>query len=235
VSGGHLSSDDIAALGATRTDLQLSENDVARYRVKAYERAFAAVYGDQLITDEEDEHLIAIQRYLNVQDGEIASAKRVLEHARLLRDIQRGELPTISVPGLVLQKAETSYWSEPASILEERVVKREYVGGSRGMSFRIAKGVHYHVGSFRGHIESRKAVVPVSRGSLVITSKRLLFLGDSKSFSSRLDKLLETHLFRESLRVEDGSGRPHVFRFESTNNIDVVGAILSHAINAATQ
>ena len=112
------------------------------------------------------------------------------------------------------------------------MVDRQFVGGSSGASFRIARGVSYRVGNFRGHTVTKRAVVPVSTGSLVITSKRLVFLGDNKGFNSRLDKLLDVHLFAHGLRVEDGAGRPHNFVFESRGNIDVIGAILTHAVNS---
>jgi hypothetical protein len=74
----------------------------------------------------------------------------------------------------------------------------------------------------------------VSRGTLVVTNRRFVFLGDKKSFNSRLDKLLAVQLFGDGLRVDDSAGKPHNFVFESAD-VEVFGAVLSHAINADSE
>ncbi|HUL02400.1 MAG TPA: hypothetical protein VLV16_04105 [Gemmatimonadales bacterium] len=232
VKAGRLTPDDVQRLDALKSQLELTSTDVERFRVKAYLVAYSAVKQDRIVTREEEIELDRIQSYLGVVDSEVDGPKKELEHFRLLREIESGNLPTVVVPELLLQKQETAHWTEPASLLEERVVNRRYVGGSSGVSFRIARGVSYRVGSFRGHVVSDKKVIPVSIGTLVITSKRFVFLGDKKSLNSRLDKLLDVHLFADGIRVDDSGGKPHTFRFESRNNVDVFGAILSRAINS---
>jgi hypothetical protein len=233
VGRGRLVPEEIQRLELLKKDLELTDEDIGRYRVKAYLAAYAAVKRNGIVTREENISLEGIQRYLRVLDSEIGGSRKELAHLRLLGQIQAGNLPTTLVSGLVMQKGETAHWSEPASIMEERVTNRRYVGGSSGVSFRIARGISYRVGGYRGHVVVNKRVVPVSTGSLVITNKRLVFLGDKKGFNSRLEKLLDVQLFGNGLRVEDGSGRSHTFRFQSRQNIDVVGAILSQAINSS--
>jgi len=93
------------------------------------------------------------------------------------------------------------------------------------------KGVSYRVGSHRGHIVTDKAVMPVSEGDLVITNKRVIFRGDAKSFSSKLDKLLEINCYADGVRLTDDKGKPRVIRFAADGNADIVGAVLSYAIN----
>jgi hypothetical protein len=132
----------------------------------------------------------------------------------------------------VLQKAERVYWSEQGSLLEERVVRRGYEGGSHGISFRIAKGVSYRVGAHRGHLVTDKAVLPVSSGDLIVTSKRVIFRGDTKSFNFKLDKLLDVQFYSDGVRLMDDKGKPRLVQFAETGNGDVVGAILSHAVNS---
>jgi hypothetical protein len=131
----------------------------------------------------------------------------------------------------MLQKNEVAFWCEPGNILEERVVGRRYEGGSQGVSFRIMKGVSYRVGAHRGHIVTDKAVVPVSAGHLIITNKRVIFRGDSKSFSIKFDKLLELNFYSDGVRLTDEKGKPRLVRFAEEGNTDIVGAILSHAVN----
>jgi hypothetical protein len=151
VSEGHLLPTVIEELNSLKSELQLSDADVRSSGVKAYLAAYSAATRNGSVTREEDVELQGIQQYLGVADEEIVGPKQKLARLRLLRGIENGEMPTVVVSGLLLQKGETANWSEAASIVEEQVVSRQFVGGSRGVSFRIAKGVRYHVGGFRGH------------------------------------------------------------------------------------
>jgi hypothetical protein len=51
------------------------------------------------------------------------------------------QLPTARATGVILQPQEIAYVSVPGSLMEERVVKREIVGRSHGISIPIVKGV----------------------------------------------------------------------------------------------
>lgn len=149
---------------------------------------------------------------------------------RLLSEIKEGNLPTVAVKNVVLQKNETPYWLEPASLYEERVVRRRYEGGSHGVSIRIAKGLSYRVGAQRGQMVSDTAAVPVSTGSLIVTNRRVIFQGDRKSFSFRLDKLLELECYQDGIRLTDDKGKPRLVKFDD-GSTEVFAAVLSHAIN----
>lgn len=228
---GKLSDDEMKALESRYKELGLTEDDLKGIRAQAYNAALRAAQSDGRISADEELELNKLQEFFKIPNTEIAKSKKDLARLRLLTEIHDGNLPTASVPNVVLQKKEVPYWSEPGDLLEERVVGRRYEGGSRGVSLRIMKGVSYRIGGSRGHIVTDKAVVPVSTGQLVITNKRIIFRGDAKSFSFKLDKLLETNFYADGVRLTDDKGKPRVIRFTEEGNIDVVGAILSHAIN----
>ena len=228
---GKLTDDEIKELQVRYKELELTRDDLKSIRAQAYNAALRAAKSDGVVTAEEEAELGELQQFLMIPDSEIAKSKKELARLRLLTEIQNGNPPTVSTPNVILQKSEMAYWSEPASILEERVVKRRYEGGSHGFSFRIAKGVSYRVGAHRGHIVTDTAVVPVSSGELIVTNKRVIFRGDAKSFNLRLDKLLELNFYSDGVRLTDDKGKPRVVKFAEEGNADVVGATLSFAIN----
>jgi hypothetical protein len=232
VSDGKLTPEEMTQLTGLQHDLGLTPDEVAAFRVSAFLVAFAAAKeaGGAISADGEHE-LSNIRTFLSIPNAEIGPSLRELDHYRLLRNIHDGDVPVISVPGLLTQKGESPYWREAGAILEEKVVDRQYVGGSQGVSVRIMKGVSYRVGAQRGHLVSTTGVVPVSNGELVITSKRLIFVGTAKGFNIRLDKVLNLELHSDGVTVTDGNSKPHVVRFADTSNTDVVGAILSYAVN----
>ena len=228
---GNLTDLEMNEIHARYKQLGLSPDDLRGARADAYSAALHAAENDGVVTAEKEVALGKLQQFLMIPDSEITTQKKELARRRLLWEIQNGTPPAINVANLILQKGETPYWSESASLLEERVVNRRYEGGSQGMSFRIARGVYYRVGAQRGNLIVDKAVLPVSSGAFVITSKRVIFQGDAKSFALRLDKLLSLNLFRDGIRFSDDKGKPRMIKFADDSDSDVVGATLSYAIN----
>lgn len=231
-SDGKITQAEIVELDKKKAELGLTEEDVKEMKSEIYTTAFSAAKSDKQITKEEEIELQNIQTYLGLGDTEIQHDKKELARLRLLNEIQLGNMPTITVANLVTQKGEKIYWVEPVIMAEEKVIRRRYEGGSQGMSFRIMKGVSYRVGGHRGHITSETGVVAVSDGEMVITSKRIVFRGDKKSFATKLDNLLDTQLFTNGFQFsENNKSKPRLLKFKQEGNHDIIGAILSYAIN----
>lgn len=228
---GKLTDDEIAHLEKKKADYGLSDADYDSIKVQVYEKAFAVAKADKVITEEEERDLEKLQRYLELPPSSIAKSQAELSRLKLLAEIKKGNLPVSTEANLITQKGEVCYWAEPSELLEERVVRRRYEGGSRGVSVRICKGVSYRVGAQRGQLVSDTAVVPVSTGKLILTSKRVVFTGDKKSFNSKLDKLLDVEFYSDGIKFSPATGKPKLFRFSRVGIIDIVGAIFQHAVN----
>jgi len=234
-SSGVLSESAATTLTTRYKQIGLKPSDLNGVRAQAYSAMLRAVKSDGVINAAEEAQLDKLETFLRIPPAEIASEKRELRRLRTLAEIQSGNPPIINTPNVILQKGEVAYWAEPATLLEERVVGRRYEGGSQGVSFRIMKGVTYRVGAHRGNIVIDRAVVPVSSGELIVTSKRVVFRGDRKSINLRLDKLLEVQLYSDGFRFSDDKGKPHLLQFTTPGNSDVIGATLSFAINRFAQ
>lgn len=230
---GKFTDEEVRALHSKMAEYGLTHDDIRKIRTAAYQHAFNVAKRDGMLTREEELELDNIQRRLGIDNADVAHTKLELQRLRLLNEIQQGNLPSVEIPNLVLQKGEDAHWAEPASLLEERVVRRSYQGGSHGFSIRIAKGVTYRVGAHRGHLVSETKVLPVSHGHLVITSKHVIFKGDRKSFKIPFRKLLEMEFFSDGIRLTPSTGKPHVLSFHDSGNVDIVGAVLSQAISAS--
>ena len=232
VNDGKLTKEEIRVLDAKKAELGLEDEDVKAMRAEVFATAFIASKEDSQVTKEEEEELVAIQKYLKLDDVEIQSNKKELMRLRLLNEIQQGNIPTITVSNLMTQKSEKVYWSEPAILAEEKVISRRYEGGSRGVSFRIMKGVSYRVGASRGHITNETGIVAIATGDLILTSKRIIFRGDKKSFSVNLDKVLDLQLFTNGfIFSEVNKAKPKQMKFVQEGNNDIIGGVLSYAIN----
>ena len=231
VQDGHLSGIEVLKLHEEFRAYGLTLDDIKGFRAQAYVKALEVHTKDGALTKEEEKELNDIQELLKIPDSEIASSKRQLLRLRLLTEIHDGHLPVQSAPGLALQKNEAAHWLEPAGLLEDRVVSKGYVGGSQGFSFRVMKGVTYRVGASKGQLVTNTAVLKVSRGPFVVTNQRAVFQGDTKAFAFRLDKILDVHMYSDGLRITGPNGAPHTVQFDSPGNVDIVGSILSQAMN----
>lgn len=131
-------------------------------------------------------------------------------------------------PNIFFKKNERPLWVEPAVLYEEVVVDRRYEGGSQGVSFRIAKGVNWRVGSTRGRLVSEKGNVPVDEGQFIITDQRLIFNGDIKSFDTNLTKIISVNIHPDGMTYSQSNRtKKRIVNFPS-NNGDIICAILNH-------
>jgi hypothetical protein len=232
VEDGKLSGDEISELEKRKEELGLTEFDVQGMKAEIYTSAFAAAKSDTQVTKEEEEELEKIQKYLGLFDDEITHDKKELARLRLLNGIQNGNMPAVTVSNVVLFKGEKPLWVEPVDLIEEKTIRHHYSGGSRGMSFRVMKGVSYRVGGHRGTMTAEKGLVVVSSGDMIITDKRIIMRGDRKSFAIKLNNVLGTELFTNAIYLsENGKATQRLIRFQQKGNHDIVGAVLSYAIN----
>ena len=233
VNDGKFTNEEIRELDKKKKDFGLTDEDVKEMKSEIFATAFSVTKADAQVTKDEEQELLSIQKYLGLADDEIQHNKKELVRLRLLNEIQQGNMPTMPpITNLVTQKGEKVYWAEPSILAEEKVISRKYQGGSQGMSFRIMKGVSYRVGGHRGHITSETGVVAVSDGELILTSNRVIFRGEKKSFAVKLDKILDIQLFTNGFQFsENNKSKPRLIKFKEQGNHDIIGAILSFAIN----
>jgi hypothetical protein len=125
--------------------------------------------------------------------------------AAVLRDLMDGRIPErVEIDGnliLNLQKGEKIIWAFPRTEYLEDRTRRQYVGRSSGVSVRIAKGVYYKVGTFRGHPIETTETVHADTGTLVITNKHIYFAGSVKTFRVRFDKIVSFQPYDDGIGI----------------------------------
>lgn len=234
VADGHLSDSEREEIQQTAIRLGLSPDELGSISRDAFRAATEAVVSDGAVDDDELEALDRIKEFLRVAPDATDPVWRYVLQLALATKIRAGELPgnepevraLFAVPGLVLARGETIHWVAPAVLLEERVVRRGYVGGSAGVNVRIAGGVGVNFGRHRGNLVSERGIVPVSGGSLVFTDKRIVFRGDRKSFQLPFTKLLEYGVERDTVRVTDANGKSREVRLADPSAVVVADALL---------
>lgn len=129
--------------------------------------------------------------------------------AIVLKDLQRGILPQkpLTVP-VMLTRDEAPLWVYSNVTMLQEKITREYVGGSRGMSYRICKGLTYRTGSFKGHPVERSFMETIGIGQLVVTNKNLFFHCPTASVKIPYKKLVGVTPYSDGLEIHKEEAKP---------------------------
>lgn len=202
---------------------KLNESSLRWYLQKALE--------DDYLTEEEEQRMSAIAGALGIDQAAFDAKFDDMKPQLVVARVNDGRLPELPNPQIILKKNEVAHISANASLIKE-VAVREYQGGYRGASFRIAKGVRYHVGGTRG----RSVVVGTKLetedvGILVATSKRAVFSGQRRTVEMPYSKLVNLNVFDDAIQFHLSNRKnPPMFQIDKG-----LGHVIAAVVNAACQ
>jgi hypothetical protein len=113
---------------------------------------------------------------------------------------------------LILKKGELACVAMPTTLARQQT-RSQWVGGSQGFSFPIGHtGIRYRVGSFHGHPIQQQFLGKLDTGTLVVTNQRIAFIGNVKSTSILLTKLLHVESYSDALAIfQEGREKPDFY------------------------
>jgi hypothetical protein len=88
-----------------------------------------------------------------------------------------------------------------------------YVGASQGVSIPIGHtGIRYRVGTFHGQPVQQTSLSQVDSGQLVLTNRRIVFIGSQKSVLTSLEKIVHVEQYTDALAVfQEGRENPDYY------------------------
>ena len=193
-------------------------------RLLVYRDLFSQATADRALDEKEERLLRQVQLELQLNDTAIQPQLSELARLRFFQQINQGDLPAVA-SDILLKKAEVAHWQSEAEFWEERVTHKGYVGGSHGVSIRVAKGVSYRLGGNRGQLVTEKDIIKVDEGKLVVTNKRVVFNGFTNSFSIPFSKLINYVVYEDAIQLDkEGKTKPGYFKLQDP---EVVAALIS--------
>tara|TARA_R110001606_G_scaffold67523_1_gene154469 strand:- start:92 stop:913 length:822 start_codon:yes stop_codon:yes gene_type:complete len=196
------------------------QGDIKREVLAAgYDRAVNRALEDDLLSEEEERILGNIQEHFGLSQDELnkkGSYTRLVQGA-ILRELINGKIPErIEVQGSLpfnLLKTEKIIWVFQDVRYYEQKKSVSYVGGSSGVSVRVAKGVYLRTSAFKGRRIESYDTVSMGFGILGVTNKHLYFSGDQKTFRIRLDKIvaIDPHSDGVTIHRDAQSAKPQSF------------------------
>lgn len=187
--------------------------------IKGWEACVDQFLEDGILDENEEERLIGFKNRfaLSQSDLDKTGAYTRVAKAAVLRDVLNGILPRrVSIDGnlpINFQKSEQIVWVFRNSQYLEDKTRRQYVGGSQGVSLRVMKGVYYRVGAFKGHPVEYTERVHIDTGVVVTTNKHIYFTGPHKSIRLPYLKIVSFEPFSDGIGVmrDAATAKPQIF------------------------
>jgi ribosomal protein L7/L12 len=215
-------------LDALVSNGKIREEDRKRIGLAVYQKLHKKALDDGHLTAGEREQLKSLQDYIRLDDEE-AGAKE-LDRLRLLISIVEGNLPQIT-PSVNLQKKEVAHL-ETTTKWCHLATRRKRVAGTRAKSVRLSKDFRFKIPATSGHTEEYTELQTVDEGKVIITSKRLIFVGKKKNLNTKLDKILDLDPYTDAVAVHRGTRYPTIFMLEDPK---MFYAVLVGAMNTQLQ
>lgn len=179
---------------------------------------------DDLLSEKEENRLIGFIEYFKLSQDDLnknKSYEKVIL-ASILRSITEGIIPEKIrvVEGTIpfnLNKNEKMIWIFQDTDYYEDTIKRTYQGNSNGISMKVAQGVYYRIGNFKGQTIETKELKYIGKGFLGFTDKHIYFYSYDKSFRIPYSKIVTILPYEEGVRIhkEGVTAKPQIF-----NNIN---------------
>jgi hypothetical protein len=233
VADGEINDRELEFINSLFFESELSAEEFQKLRSEIFLQVVQQAIADRRVGQSELDVLNHLIARLEISPDVEEHAKNQVRYFAEISRIESGAPLHVGQPsGLILKKNELCHLSLPATLLEERVISRHYVGGSRGVGIRIMKGVTYRVGQQQGQMQSQTGMVEISDGYFIVTNQRLVFSGNRKSVSTPFNKLLDLHIFSNGLNFSSSlRQKPVIVRVSRSEEAELCGVLISRLIN----
>jgi hypothetical protein len=220
---GPIDDDADLKLVAFAVSINLEPSDVSEVRQERFDAEYEpikrGVEASMWLTDEDIEAQNKLESKYGIQ-------AKLTGEAAICRDIylleSKGQLPSPITTELMLGVNESAYYFTATTWHQSRVSNRGYSGTSVSIPSGIS-GVRFRFGGYTP-IKSEE-MTPLSTGLLYVTSKRLLFNGDSRNSTINLTKIVDGHVYADSVRIEKSTGKPDLFSMSPVQGRYILGLI----------
>jgi hypothetical protein len=197
----------------------VSSADRKTLLIKGWENAIEQFLEDGVLDTTEEKRLVEFKERFALSQSELDKNGALTKTAKaaILRDVLNGIIPQrMSVDGnlpINLQKGEQVVWAFPNSKYLEDKTRRQFVGGSQGVSVRVMKGVYYRVGAFKGQSVEHTERIHIDTGWVVVTNKNIYFAGPQKSVRLPYAKIVSFEPFSDGIGVmrDTATAKPQIF------------------------
>lgn len=180
------------------------------------------------MSPEEEQALYDIVNGLNLK---LNFAETDLSYFKQLWEIENGAITPIA-SAISLQKNENAYYTAQVNWYEERTRTSRVSYAGVATSVRIAKGVYLRSGKFTPAVYSEAYLKLIDTGSIFITNKRIIFVGEHANKSIPFSKIFGITTYANGIEIEKETGRKPFLECE---NAELSGLFMSRLLSDFTK
>jgi hypothetical protein len=172
------------------------------------------------LNDAVDRRISEFQKSFHLSMDAFGSAGIALAKARILKALDLGHPPPrVEIDGPYvprLQADESALWCFSSVRYFTFRTRTRYVGGSMGMSVRIARGVYLRATDFRGEPIRTEYLNMEDSGGLTLTMRNLYFVGHHHALKIPVRKILSAQLHGDSIEIlqNGANAKPAIFMID---------------------
>ena len=199
----------------------VSQNQLNELFTVAFDKAVEIFLEDGVISAKEEDKISGYKKCFNLDQSVLnknGSFEKVVK-GLILNDISQGKLPQdrMNISGnspFLLEKGETLIWVFQNVEFYEQRSKTTFEGRSQGVSIKIAQGVYYRTGQFKGNPVVSTQMSLLGTGMFGLTNKNIYFSSSSKSFKTPYAKLISMIQYSDGIGLQkDGvTAKPQIFK-----------------------
>lgn len=226
-----LSEEGLHVVASIRTGIGLPRENAERIMrsvgQKLLARRVEEALQDERIDDGEIRELERLARGFGLPLANNERTRQLLERYRLYWLIEEGDIPSVEV-GIRLQRGESCYFKAAVAWYEYRSVTKSINYGGITSRVRIAKGIYLSAGSVGAQRLTEDILKLIDLGSLYLTNKRLIFVGNRANKSIRLTQVLNFEPMANGVRIEKEHGKTPFLVFD--DDIDIFSLCLDRSL-----
>ncbi|HMB00234.1 MAG TPA: hypothetical protein VKS21_04540 [Spirochaetota bacterium] len=229
---GKISAAEKEFLRQLEQELQLEPHTAAsiyKNTTAAYYRDFQKLLtADQRLSPDEINQLKKLAASLDIPLPDTSLNSDRLNKFKLFWLIENGELPEIKVD-IKLKRGEKAYFYTTAEFYKKKTVTRRIRYGGPTARIRIIKGIYWRAGDLGVSRVQQDVIALEDKGDLYLTNKRLIFMGERKNKTIRLNRILDLTPYSDGVEIQKDKGYNPVLAF--TRDLDLFCMLLSRAID----
>lgn len=198
------------------------KNKRKKILVKSFEKTIDKFLNDGILSLEEENRISDFKNYFEVNQEElnINGYYEKTVQASILRSILQGVIPESKFKisegnsPFLLEKNEEIIWIfQDVSYFEDQINK-QFLGNSNGISLKIANGLYYKTGTFRGQQIVTRELKFIDYGIIGFTNKNIYFYSSQKSIKIPYNKIITLQPYEDGIGIhKDGaSAKPQIFK-----------------------
>lgn len=205
----------------TSNDSFIKEEELDSIYTSAFDNTVEHFLEDGILSEEEENKLTQFTNSLGLSQENLdrnGSFQKVVKSS-ILRELTEGNIPDprLEVQGHIpfnFQKSEKMIWMFNGVEFYEQTTRTQYQGGYSGVSIRVAKGVYYRTGGFKGNPVKVSEMKYIGTGLFALTNKHVYFSSPTKNFRVQLSKIITMDPYEDGigLQKEGVTAKPQVFK-----------------------